>query len=246
TVIVGACVSRVKETVCDVVAVLPQASVAVQVLVTERVHPEPVSAPSTKLAVSPVEQLSLTLAVPNAAEMSEEVGLQFKVDVPLTVIVGAWVSRVKETVCDVVAVLPQASVAVHVLVTLCVHPEPVSAPSTKLAVSPVEQLSLTLAVPNAPTISVEVGLQFRVPVLLTVIVGACVSRVKETVCDVVAVLPQASVAVQVLVTLCVHPDPVSAPSTKLAVSPVEQLSLTLAAPKEAEISVEVGLQFRVP
>jgi hypothetical protein len=53
-----------------------------------------------------------------------------------------------------------------------VQPDPVSAPSTKLAVSPVEQLSLTLAVPNAPAISDVVGLQLRVEVLVTVIVGA--------------------------------------------------------------------------
>ena len=86
------------DTVCDVVDVLPQASVAVQVLVTLRVQPDPVSAPSTNVAVSPVEQLSLTVAVPNAPEISEEVGLQFKVDVLLTVIVGACVSRVNETV----------------------------------------------------------------------------------------------------------------------------------------------------
>jgi hypothetical protein len=67
--------------------------------------------------VRPVEQLSLTVAVPNAAEISDAVGLQFTDEVLLTVIVGAWVSLVKETVCEVVAVLPQASVAVQVLVT---------------------------------------------------------------------------------------------------------------------------------
>ena len=79
-------------------AVFPQASVAVQVLVTLNVQPDPVSAPSTKLAERLDEQLSLTLAVPNAAEISDEVGLQFNVDVLVTVIVGACVSRVKETV----------------------------------------------------------------------------------------------------------------------------------------------------
>ena len=42
-----------------------------------------------KLAVRLVEQLSLTVAVPNAPAISDEVGLQFKVDVALTVIVGA-------------------------------------------------------------------------------------------------------------------------------------------------------------
>jgi hypothetical protein len=62
-----------------------------------------------------------------------------------------------------------------------VQPDPVSGPSTKLAVSPVEQLSLTVAVPNAPAISDVVGLQLSDDVLLTVIVGACVSLVKETV-----------------------------------------------------------------
>jgi hypothetical protein len=81
------------------------------------VQPLPVSAPSTNVAVNPVEQLSLTVAVPKAAAMSEDVGLQLSDDVALTVIVGACVSRVNETVCEVVAVLPQASVAVQVLVT---------------------------------------------------------------------------------------------------------------------------------
>jgi hypothetical protein len=70
-----------------------------------------------KLAVRPVEQLSLTVAVPNAAEISDAVGLQLRVEAAVTAIVGACVSLVKETVCEVVAVLPQASVAVQVLVT---------------------------------------------------------------------------------------------------------------------------------
>jgi hypothetical protein len=51
-----------------------------------------------KDAVRPVEQLSLTVAVPNAAVKSEAVGLQFTVEVALTVIVGACVSRVNEIV----------------------------------------------------------------------------------------------------------------------------------------------------
>jgi hypothetical protein len=67
-------------------------------------------------------------------------------------------------------------------------------------VSPVEQLSLTDAVPNAAAICAELGLHESADVVVTVIDGACVSRVKETVCDEVAVLPHASVAVQVLVT----------------------------------------------
>jgi hypothetical protein len=209
------------------------------------VQPDPVSTPSVNDAVRPVEQLSLTVAVPNAPAMSEEVGLQLRVEEFDTVITGTSVSLVNVTVCDVVDVLPQASVAVQVLVTLLVQPDPVSAPSVKEAVRPVEQLSLTLAVPNAPAISEEVGLQLSVEEFDTVITGASVSRVNETVCDVVDVLPQASVAVQVLVTLLVHPLPVSAPSVKDAVRPVEQLSLTLAVPNAPAMSDEVGLQLRV-
>jgi hypothetical protein len=53
------------------------------------VHPDPVSAPSTNVAVRLVEQLSLTLAVPKAADMSDEVGLQLRVEVVVTVIIGA-------------------------------------------------------------------------------------------------------------------------------------------------------------
>jgi hypothetical protein len=62
-----------------------------------------------------------------------------------------------------------------------VQPDPVSAPSVNDAVSPVEQLSLTFAVPNAPVISEEVGLQLRVEEFDTVITGASVSLVNVTV-----------------------------------------------------------------
>ncbi len=68
---------------------LPHASVVVQVLVTLNVHPLPVSAPSTKLAVRAVEQLSLTLAVPKAAAICAELGLHCSAEVAVTVIVGA-------------------------------------------------------------------------------------------------------------------------------------------------------------
>jgi hypothetical protein len=62
-----------------------------------------------------------------------------------------------------------------------VQPDPVSGPSTKLAVNPVEQLSLTVDVPNAAAICAELGLHESADVVVTVIAGACVSRVKETV-----------------------------------------------------------------
>ena len=54
---------------------LPHASVAVQVLVTLNVQPLPDSAPSTNVAERLDEQLSDTLAVPNAAAICAELGL---------------------------------------------------------------------------------------------------------------------------------------------------------------------------
>ncbi len=78
-----------KETVCEVVAVLPHASVAVQVLVTLNEHPLPVSGPSTNDAERLDEQLSETLAVPKAAAICAELGLHCSAEVAVTVIVGA-------------------------------------------------------------------------------------------------------------------------------------------------------------
>ena len=64
--------------------------------------------------------------------------------------------------------------------------------------------------------------------------------------EVVPMLPQASVTVQFLVVENVQPEPVSVASVPVAVRPVEQLSLTVAAPKAAVISAGVGLQPNVP
>ena len=75
-----------------------------------------------------------------------------------------------------------ASVAVHVLVIDLVHPVPCSAPSTNEAVNPVEQLSLTVAVPNAELICAGVGLQEGLVAAVTVITGAITSLVKVIVC----------------------------------------------------------------
>ena len=73
---------------------LPQVSVTVQFLVVENVQPEPVSAASVPVAVKPMEQLSLTLAVPNAAVISAAVGLQSTVLAGVNVMIGSSVSRV--------------------------------------------------------------------------------------------------------------------------------------------------------
>jgi hypothetical protein len=199
------------------------------------------------VAVNAAEQLSLTLAVPKALLTSVAVGLHCGTEeAEVTVITGLVVSLVKLTVWEAVPVLPQASVTVHVLVTEWVHPDPVSAPNVPVAVKPEEQLSVTLAVPKALSISVAVGLHIAMVVgEVSVITGLVVSLVKLTVCEAVPVLPHASVTVHVLVTECMHPDPVSAPNVPVAVSPAEQLSVTLAVPNALPISVADGLHIAI-
>jgi len=66
-----------------------------------------------------IPHASVAVALPNAASMAAEVGLHPNAPlagVPVAVSVGAVISTVHVTILDVVAVLPQASVAVNVLV----------------------------------------------------------------------------------------------------------------------------------
>ena len=221
--------------------VLLHASVAVHVLVTDLVQPAPCSAPSANVAVSPVEQLSLTVAVPNAPVICAAVGLHVGLVAAVTLITGAVTSLVKVIVWVTVPVFPHASVAVHVRVIDLEHPVPCSAPSTEVAVNPDEQLSLTVGVPKAELICDAVGLHAGLLEEVTVIAGARTSLVNVMVCVTVPVFPQASVALQVLVIDLVHPVPCSAPSAEVAVKPVEQLSLTVAVPNAEFICATVGL-----
>ena len=69
----------------------------------------------------------------------------------------------------------------------------------------VPQASVADAVPNAPAIAAADGLHAKLPAVVTVIVGGVRSLVHVTVDDAVAVLPQASVAVNVLVCERRHP-----------------------------------------
>ncbi len=91
----GGEVALEKVTVCDCVPVLPQSSVAVHVFVTEYVQPlTKISGPSTPVAIRLVEQLSVTLAVPKAADICATVGLQFNVLAGVIVITGSSTSLV--------------------------------------------------------------------------------------------------------------------------------------------------------
>ena len=98
------------------VAVLPQASTAVNVLTCERSQPLLVTVPSLDDTVG-IPQASEADAVPSAALISEAAGLHPRVNVvPVAVMVGGIRSAVHVIVLDAVAVLPHASLAVNVLV----------------------------------------------------------------------------------------------------------------------------------
>jgi hypothetical protein len=123
-VIVGAVTSTVHVTVLDAIAVLPQASLAAQVLVCEREHPLLCMSPVDEVSDA-VPQASVAVAEPNAASIAAPEGLQPRLPfagVPVAVIIGAVTSTVHVAVLDVDAALPQASVAINVLVCEREHP----------------------------------------------------------------------------------------------------------------------------
>src|SRR5205085_7124896 len=112
-----------------------------------------------------VPQLSVAEAVPSAASIFVAVGLHPSVVVvPVAVIVGAVISNVQLTVLDAVELLPQASVAVHVLVSVLSHPDDDTVLSVDVNVG-VPQLSVAVADPSAASIVAAVGLQPRVVVV---------------------------------------------------------------------------------
>ena len=102
--------------VLEVVAVLPQASMATKVLVCEAPHEVVETVPSVA-ETDAVLQPSVAVAVPSAALISEADGLHPSVVVvPVAVIDGPLRSRIHVTVVEAVAELPQPSEAVKVLV----------------------------------------------------------------------------------------------------------------------------------
>jgi hypothetical protein len=114
-IIVGGFGTLVHVTVVEAVAVLPQASTAVNVLVLEALHDVVAIAPSVAVTDA-VPQPSEAVAVPSAAVISEAAGLQPRVvTAPVIVITGGFLSATHVMVLAVVAVLPQASLAVMFL-----------------------------------------------------------------------------------------------------------------------------------
>ena len=151
----------VQVTVLEVVAVLPQASRAVNVLVCEAEHDVMDTVPSFEVIVAAL-QLSVAVAEPRAALISEAEGLQPSAGItPVIIIAGGLGVFVHVTVVEAVAVLPQASIATKVLV--CEAEQEVVDIVPSLAVTDaVPQPSVAVAVPRAAAISEAEGLQPRV------------------------------------------------------------------------------------
>jgi hypothetical protein len=240
-VMTGAVISIVQVTVRDVVDELPHASVAVHVLVCERLQLLVDTVPSEDVSVI-APQASVAVAVPSAASIAAVDGLHPGVNVvPVAVITGGVLSFDQVTVRDVVDVLPQASVAVKVLVCVVLQPEVVCGPSLCVTVG-VPQASVAVALPSAALIVGRFGLpQINSVVPVAVITGGVVSSVHVAVLDAVELLPHASVAVHVLVCDLLHPLLTIAPSVDVIVG-VPQASVAVAVPSAASIAAVDGLQ----
>src|SRR6187399_95680 len=173
------------------VAVLPQASIAVNVLTCERSQPLLVTVPSLDDTVG-TPHASDADAVPSAAFISAADGLHPSVVVvPPVVITGAVMSAIHVIVLTAVAVLPQPSIAVHVLVCERSHPLELTVPSREVTVG-VPHASDADAVPRAAFISAAVGLHPSVVVVPPVVRTGGVRSAIHVI--ILAGVPHASVA----------------------------------------------------
>src|SRR4030095_16364703 len=233
--------SLVQVTVLEVVEVLLHPSLAVNVLVCVCVH-VPVTGPSVNDTVGE-PHASVAVAVPSAASIAAAAGLHASVRVvPVAVIDGGIRSLVQVTVLEVVEVLLHPSIAVNVLVCDCVQ-VPVTGQSVNDIVGE-PHASVAVAVPSAASIAAAAGLHASVRVVpVAVIDGGIRSEVQVTVLEVVAVLPQASIALNVLVCDCVQ-VPVTGPSVNDTVGE-PHASVAVAVPSAASIAAAAGLHASV-
>ena len=230
--------------VLEVVAVLPQPSTATKVLVCDAPQEVVDIVPSTTVIVV-VLQPSVAVAEPRAAAISEAEGLQPRVViVPLAVIDGPLRSRIQVTVEEAVAELPQPSEAVKVLVCEAEHEVVVIGPSETVT-DGVLQAAVAVAEPSAALISVADGLHPSVATAPVIIIaGGLGVFVHVTVVEAVAVLPQASIATNVLV-LEAEQEVVDIVPSVAVTDAVPHPSEAVAVPRAAAISEAVGLQPRV-
>ena len=169
------------------------------VLTCEKLQPLDCTAPSVNVTIG-VLQAAVAVADPSAAVISEAAGLQPRVTkAGVIIMVGALGALSQVTVLDVVAVLPQPSTAVNILV--CEEEQLLvdTVPSVNVIVA-VLHASVADAEPSAAVIADEVGLQpSGTSAYDPVNAGGIRSLVQVTVLEVVAELPQPSTAVNILV-----------------------------------------------
>ena len=236
----GGVSSSIHATVLAVVAVLPHPSSAVNVLVCIRSHPLLTTSPSLCVMVV-VPHASVADAVPNALLILAADGLQpIFVAVPPASISGGVISNVHVTVLAIVAVLPQPSIAVNVLVCVLLHPLLCNGPLLKANVGVLHR-SVDDAVPNASFISPAVGLHPNVnEVPPASINGGVRSAFHVAVLAIDAVLPHPSLNIHVLVCDRLHPSLLTAPSVVNDVSG-PHASVAVAVPNALFISLDSGL-----
>ncbi len=237
--------------VAEVVVVFPQASVAVKITVALPVFPHS-SLNSVKSFVHVTfPQASLASAPPlSASQAFNSESLfgphSFVASEAATSSVGAVLS-VSENVAEVVAVRPQASVAVKVTVALPVFPQPVNPvksllhatpPHKSLAVAPPLSASQASSAPVVPSHSAEssdAGVS---------IVGGVVSSMVNVAED-VEVLPQSSATVNITVAVPVAPQPLLNEVKLLLQETLPQSSLASAPPFKASHAFSVS-RFPAP
>jgi hypothetical protein len=157
------------------------------------------------------------------------------------VITGATRSLVHVTVLVAVAELPQPSEAVNVLICEAVHAVVVMGPSVNVTIGD-PHAAVAVADPSAAVISEAVGLQPSVTEAgVIIIAGGLGALVQVTVLEVEAVLPQPSIAVNVLVCDALQEVVDTAPSDEVIVG-APQPSVAVADPRAALISEADGLQ----
>ena len=185
----GDVTSTVQVNTCVQVAVFPQPSVAVYVLVCVLKQPFGITAPSDDV-IPGVPQSSVAVATPGAGTLS---GLHPRSEpTGQNVNTGGVTSTVQVNTCVQVDVFPHPSVAVYVLVCVLKHPSGITAPSDDV-IPGVPQSSVAMAAPGA---GIPIGLQPRSePRGQKVNTGGVTSTVQVNTCVQVAVFPHPCVAV---------------------------------------------------
>jgi hypothetical protein len=210
---VGACESIKVIAWSTVADVLPQASTALHVRVTVFKHALPVVVVLTIFTVAPLQASDAVGAVNVGVPVHSIVA-----SAPGVPIVGACVSTIVIVCATVPLVLPQASTAVHVLFTVFAQAEPpVTSAPTVFTVAPLQASDAVGAVNDGDAVHSIVALAPAAP-----IDGACVSRIVMVWLRVADVLPQASTAFHVLVTVFIQAvPPVTSAPTVFTVAPLQ-------------------------